>query len=140
VNPGDPNIDGKVVYADVDYCSTVGNCDVLDVDDCSEQGRACRIVNPVTVACTPRGSLDVGEDCADNNKCGAGMHCVADLSDPENPIPPKCRKFCPFGPCVESGCAPDEKCVHFPNDPPGVGECTPDWNGPPAALDAGSCG
>jgi len=45
--------------------------------------------------------------------------------------------------CEEPPCAAGEHCVHFTNDPVGVGECTPDWHGDPlsldAGLDAGSC-
>jgi hypothetical protein len=49
----------------------------------------------------------------------------------------KCVAFCGFGSCDSKPACPDGGgvCVHFTRDPDGIGECTPEWNGPGIAVD-----
>lgn len=110
-------------------CFPVGTCDVLAPGDCASEQRTCRIVDPTgAVACAPYSDLPVDAPCSEARQCGAGLHCVDGA----------CRRLCAWPPCGGPGCPGREGvCVHFDRDPPGVGECTPDWDGPPLAGDAG---
>jgi hypothetical protein len=132
---------GARFYAEVDLCYPVGTCNVLDPNACADERRTCRIVDPTgAVACAPPSTLKRGDPCSAAQQCGPVLHCVAeDLGPPgattDGPL--TCRKLCPWAKCAETGCESNEKCVHFDRDPPGVGECTANWTGPPIPEDAG---
>jgi hypothetical protein len=137
-------------YTGADLCFPVGTCNVLDLEACKAQGQVCRIADPVAdVACMPPSSLVAGDKCDNDNPCGAGLHCVEDVSaEPKDPPvtgamcsatrPCTCRRLCPWGDCNNNTCSINEGvCLHFNRDPLGVGECTPNWHGPPITVDGG---
>lgn len=111
---------GGSTPAGVDLCFPVGTCDVLDSTSCSaEPGRDCQLVDPRgSEACAPIGTVQAGGKCDARNNCSAGHSCVGG----------RCTRLCRAlevdagdpRPCPD----PDDTCVHFDRDPPGVGECT----------------
>ena len=114
------DLGGARTYVGVDLCFPVGTCDVFDSAACAgEPGRECHIVDPTgAVACAPKGDRELGERCDQASQCRQGLHCVDDA----------CRRLCRAEACGEPSCPLAEGvCVHFDRDPPGVGECTPDW-------------
>ncbi|MCA9646980.1 MAG: hypothetical protein H6718_09110 [Polyangiaceae bacterium] len=112
---------GGSVAADVDLCFPVGTCSVLDPSGCSsEENRTCQLVDPTGAqACAPAGTATTGAKCSKQQPCVAMHACVGgrctplcEAKQPESPTDPR--------PCAD----PEQSCVHFDRDPPGVGECT----------------
>jgi hypothetical protein len=140
-------------YTGADLCFAVGTCNVLDLEACKAEGQTCRIADPVAeVACMPPSALVAGDSCDNDKPCGAGLHCVEDASQVLSSTPDTspmcsgtrpctCRRLCPWGNCNNNTCSINEGvCVHFNRDPPGVGECTPNWHGAPTTVDGGVVG
>lgn len=110
---------GKVVPAQADLCFPVGTCDPLDAQSCADEpDRECKIVDPTgAVACAPRSSAQLGDDCAPPDVCAQGLTCVGGT----------CIKLCAFAMCAEPSCTEAEgTCVHYARNPVGIGECTLD--------------
>jgi hypothetical protein len=108
---------GEVIEAGLDLCFPVNDCDLFDPEGCAgDPDRECKIVDPVgNVACAPRSTADVGDECGPPTVCKQGLSCVGGY----------CVKLCAFEACGEPACGPgDGACVHFERDPEGVGECT----------------
>jgi len=125
---------GVRLDAQADLCMKVNDCDVFDASSCAADNRICRIADPTgNVACMPYSNLQLGDPCNEQSQCGAGMHCVGSSSGPT-----RCRRLCRWEPCGTPSCLASEGvCVHFDRDPPGVGECTPNWHGSPVKFDGG---
>jgi hypothetical protein len=124
------------------YCAPVNNCDVLDATSCASNTArpVCRIADPLgNVACMPPSDKGVGDPCDRDHQCGPVMTCAATVRTAKTPTSFTCRHLCRWGTCSgKPACGPDEgTCVHFNRDPLWVGECTPDWQGPAVAVDAG---
>jgi hypothetical protein len=126
---------GTPTQVGADLCFPVGTCNVLKPDSCKTEGRICRIADPIGhVACMPPSDLGVGAICDEGHQCGAVLHCVK--GDEKN-ASGTCRQLCPWGICTDKTCGAAGLCVRFNRDPPGVGECTPNWKGPPILVDGG---
>lgn len=115
---------GVVKDSGMDLCFPVGNCDPLDSASCGT-GQSCSIVDPTgAVACVPAVSAQPGDDCAATRSCAAGALCV-ETSKLDNQW--RCRALCDAKACGKVACAPGQGiCTHKNQDPPGVGECTPE--------------
>jgi hypothetical protein len=125
VDEGDPNTDEDDVNESTGafLCYPTG-CDVFRTDECAT-GRDCKIIFPNgTTACVPPTPGDEGERCTPPIVCGPRLSCVGP------PGEERCRRLCRAEECGEPACEPGDTCVHFNRDPPGVGECTPDWPDP----------
>jgi hypothetical protein len=119
---GDPNTDedDREESTGAFLCYPTG-CDVFRSSECAG-GRDCKIIDPKgTTACVPPTAGDEGERCTPPIVCGPELSCVG------NPGEERCRRLCRAEECGEPGCSAGDTCVHFNRDPPGVGECTPDW-------------
>jgi hypothetical protein len=124
------------------YCARVNNCDVLDATSCAGNTArpVCRIADPLAnVACMPPSDKKVGDPCDRASQCGPVMTCAATVPTATTPTSFTCRHLCRWGTCHgKPACGPDEgTCVHFNRDPLGVGECTPNWQGPAVSVDGG---
>jgi hypothetical protein len=120
--PEDP--DDDVIESTGAFLCYPSGCDVFTSDDCSSD-RDCKIIDPRgTTACVPPSPEEEGERCTPPSVCGRGLSCVGD------PGEERCRRLCRAEECGEPACDADDTCVHFNRDPPGVGECTPDWPTP----------
>lgn len=134
--------DKQSVYAHADLCYPVGTCDVLDEAACSDVKQTCRLVDGrPSVACTPSTDLKLGDPCTREHQCGAGQICVGSGNQAVNgssTIDGTCRRLCRWTCDGKPGCEESEGvCVRFDRDPPGVGECTPNWHGAPIIVDGG---
>ena len=108
-----------VVASGADLCFPVNTCNVL-LDGCDplERRTACQIADVTgATACLPTGARGAGDRCDEHTACVAGFTCADQW----------CRRFCAaVSGGAEPRCPPQEgRCVHFQNDPAGVGECTP---------------
>jgi len=112
--------DAGVVASGAELCYPVDTCSVLELGSCDAVGprTACQVVDPTgATACSPEGVRGAGDQCGEGAGCMRGFTCVHHF----------CRRFCraELG-GGEPSCPVDEgRCVHFPDDPSGVGECTP---------------
>jgi hypothetical protein len=108
---------GELLSAEASLCFPTGTCNPLTGKGCEDDPtRECKIVDPTgAVACAPRSSAGLGDECASPTVCKPGLNCVGGV----------CVKLCAFVQCGEPACGADEgSCVHFVRDPEGVGECT----------------
>ncbi len=107
---------GEVLTAGMSLCLPVNTCDVFDPESCEDPTRECKPVDPTgAVACMPRSSAGLGDDCGPPDVCQQGLSCVGGV----------CIKLCSFVECGPVGCDEGDACVRFDRNPPGVGECTP---------------
>jgi hypothetical protein len=123
------------VPANADLCLPVNDCDPLDPSACKEQGRVCRIADPVgNVACMPASNLVAGDPCDAAHQCGSGLSCTRSSPTAQG----ICHHLCAFGPCVPDTCGDEGTCVHFGRNPDGIGECVAGWTGPGVVVDGGA--
>jgi len=96
-------------------CLAPRPCDVLDATTC-EMGEACYIVSSTgDTDCRRTGEASVGEACADQSECAAGLFCGG-LFEGE------CVRICELG----MPCPGDEgTCRAYAQSPEGTGLCTP---------------
>lgn len=135
IRQAEVSIDGGLELAGADLCYPVGTCNVLDPEACQSEGRNCRIADPIGhVACMPASDLGLGATCDEAHQCGPVLHCVKSSEKAATGV---CRSLCPWGVCADKTCDGGSLCVRFNRDPPGVGECTPDWHGEPFLIDGG---
>jgi hypothetical protein len=123
ITEGDPGTDADDVNVSSGaYLCFPTGCDVFTSDQCSSD-RDCKIIDPKgTTACVRPTAGDVGDRCTPPVVCGRGLSCVG------QPGEERCRRLCRAEECGKPACRAGEgTCVHFNRDPPGVGECTPDW-------------
>ena len=126
IDEGDPNTDeDDVNISSGAYVCFATGCDVFTSDQCPST-RDCKIIDPKgTTACVRASPGNVGERCTPPLVCGRGLSCVGP------PGEERCRRLCRAEMCGKPACGAGEgTCVHFNRDPPGVGECTPDWPDP----------
>lgn len=112
------SIDGTPTDTGAWLCFPVHTCNVLDSLACPA-GRDCKLVDPTgNEACVPHSPAPLGAECGGAVLCDRGLTCVGGT----------CRRLCAAELCAEPSCPIEEgPCVHFNRNPPGVGECTPNW-------------
>lgn len=102
-------------------CLAPEPCDVLDSAASCAPGEGCYIVTPeADTECRYAGLADVGESCAEQNDCVAGLFCAG-------LIEPTCVRICGLGSDGRPVCPGTEgDCVAHAQSPDGSGLCTID--------------
>jgi hypothetical protein len=113
---------GGTVDTHAMLCYPVNTCDALTPASCTTAGTTCQIADATgATACLPEGAGGTGDPCP----CKGGFTCLQPAPDGRASGPGTCHRLCG---AVQGGAPPycqegEGICVHYVNDPPGVGEC-----------------